>query len=152
MTRHALDATTGAVLGALALATVALLAGCTLSEAIRTADTVRASGHVLAAVVQEVCTGPAEEADDAGLSADEARAVADELEARHCPEAWAAQQVLADAHGALVALLDARRAGQCEPLLAAQPAPRCDLVRVTVRLIEAQARLARAVDTLRGAP
>lgn len=152
MTRYPWGETlTGAMLGLLALALVAVLTGCHggTGPAVRAADATRATGHALAAVVDEVCTRPAQQAAAAGLDERAARVEVERLERLRCPEAWAAQTALSEAHAAMVALVAAHEARQCHATVAAPAPARCDLARATLRLVEAAARLARAVDALR---
>ena len=140
---------TGALMAAIALATVAVC-GCTsLTVPIRAANATRATAVELIAVVDAVCTEPARAAVEARLSPEASAAEAERLEALGCPEAWRAQTAISEAHGAMVALLTAIQAGQCQATVAAPAPARCDLGRATMALVEAGARLVRAVDALR---
>lgn len=146
--RYAGEALTGAMLGVLAAALVAVT-GCTsLTVPIRAANATRATAAELGAVVDAVCTEPARAALAADLSPEASRAEVTRLEALGCPEAWRAQTTLSEAHGAMVALLEAIQAGQCQATVATSAPARCDLGRATMRLAEAGARLARAVDAM----
>jgi hypothetical protein len=137
----------GVVLGY--LVAFGLLSCHDLRPAIVAADTTRATGHALAAVVDEMCTQPALEAEDA--TEEEAARVVAHLERIRCPEALHALTTLSEAHSALVALIGAIQAGQCQATVASPAPARCDLARATMRLAEAGARLARAVDGLEAA-
>jgi hypothetical protein len=122
-------------------------AGCTdLRPVIATADATRATGHALAAVVDEVCAKPYAAAAD--LPEEQALAEVIRLDRLRCPEALRAQTALSEAHGALVALIGAIQAGQCQATVASPAPARCSLVAASTRLVEASARLARAVDAL----
>lgn len=141
------SAATGTILGGLALSTVASCSD--LAPAIHTANVTRTTGHALAAVVTARCAEPYARAAD--MPAADARAEVARLDALRCPEALRAQTALSEAHGAMVALLVAVEAGQCQATVAAPAPARCDLGRATMALVSAGARLARAVDAL-GAP
>jgi hypothetical protein len=134
----------GVVLGY--LVAFGLLSCSDLRPAIVAADTTRATGHALAAVVDEMCTKPALAAEHA--SEEEAARVVARLEALRCPEALHAQTALSEAHGAMVALIAAVEAGQCHATVASPAPARCDLARASMRLVEAAARFGRAVDHL----
>jgi len=142
-------AVTGALMAFVALATVAICGCSDLRPAIVAADTTRATGHAMAAVVDAACVQPALDAEDA--SEEEAARVVAHLERIRCPEALHAQTYLSEAHSALVALIGAIQAGQCQATVASPAPARCDLARATMRLAEAGARLARAVDGLEAA-
>lgn len=133
----------------LILFTVGVVLGCTSIDApIRATNAARTTGHELAAFVATTCAEPyarAAEMTEAKAYAEVAR-----LDALRCPEALAAQTALSDAHGTMVALLTAIQAGQCQATIAAPAPARCDLGRATMALVEAGARLARAVDALDG--
>ena len=147
--RYAGEAITGAMLGVLAAALVAVTGCSSLTVPIRAANATRATAVELIAVVDAVCTEPARAALAADLSPEASAAEAERLDALGCPEAWRAQTAVSEAHGAMVALLTAIQAGQCQATVAAPAPARCDLGRATMALVEAGARLVRAVDALR---
>lgn len=117
-----------------------------LQGAIDDANAKRRSGHELAAVVEATCTKgyeAAEKMTEAQAGAEVAR-----LDALGCNHALQSLTTMSQAHAKLVALLQARKTGECEPTIARDVAARCSLPDASVKLSAAQVELEAAVRRL----
>jgi hypothetical protein len=143
--KRILDAASKTGAAALCLA----LAGCTdLRPVVGVANGARTAGHAYVAVVERVCTVPAERA--ATLPEAEAAAEVERLRDLGCYQALHAQTDVAEAHRVMHDLIVAIQAGQCVATIARDVPASCDVRAAAERLADAGARLGAAVERLEG--